>query len=263
MSFDFSKGILKTLTHVHPNIAITDDALDQINQLINVFGRKIMRQVNLLLSNSGDKTLNTRDLQSGVRLAFPGEIGKHAISEGFRAATKFNSSFGSDNPKHKVGKDEKQSQTKRSGLLFSVSTAEDLMMSLSIVHRKTATSAVFFAAALEYMATEILELSGNAAGDTQFNEDTPEDKPDKKSDKKPNKKSDKKSDKKAKLYNEPKGIKDPTIITQRTNKLAILNDEELSRLMSNVDLSGGILSHIDIRLITKSEKTGKKTAAKD
>ena len=37
-------------------------------------------------------TLSSREIQTAVRLALPGELAKHAVSEGTKAVTKFSSS---------------------------------------------------------------------------------------------------------------------------------------------------------------------------
>lgn len=42
------------------------------------------------LHRRGDsKTLTTRDIQSAVRLVFPGELSRHAVSEGCKAVIAF------------------------------------------------------------------------------------------------------------------------------------------------------------------------------
>lgn len=35
-------------------------------------------------------TLTSREIQTSIRLVFPGELAKHAVSEGTKAVTKFN-----------------------------------------------------------------------------------------------------------------------------------------------------------------------------
>lgn len=38
-------------------------------------------------------TLTSREIQTGVRLLLPGELAKHAVAEGTKAVTKYNSSM--------------------------------------------------------------------------------------------------------------------------------------------------------------------------
>ena len=39
----------------------------------------------------GKKTLSSREVQTAIRLVLPGELAKHAVSEGTKAVTKFSS----------------------------------------------------------------------------------------------------------------------------------------------------------------------------
>ena len=43
---------------------------------------------------SKTKTLGSREVQTAVRLILPGELAKHAVSEGTKAVTKYNSATG-------------------------------------------------------------------------------------------------------------------------------------------------------------------------
>ena len=41
-------------------------------------------------------TISSREIQTAVRLILPGELAKHAVSEGTKAVTKYNSSSSSE-----------------------------------------------------------------------------------------------------------------------------------------------------------------------
>lgn len=45
-----------------------------------------------LVSNNHKHTLSSREVQTAVRLLLPGELAKHAVSEGTKAVTKYSSS---------------------------------------------------------------------------------------------------------------------------------------------------------------------------
>ncbi|KAG5640394.1 hypothetical protein DXG03_008808, partial [Asterophora parasitica] len=45
-----------------------------------------------LASYSKKSTISSREIQTSVRLILPGELAKHAISEGTKSVTKFSSS---------------------------------------------------------------------------------------------------------------------------------------------------------------------------
>ena len=55
---------------------------------------KIMAEANRLSHISKKQTLSAREIQTAVRLVLPGELAKHAVSEGTKAVTKYQSSRG-------------------------------------------------------------------------------------------------------------------------------------------------------------------------
>ena len=62
-----------------------------MNSFINDIFERICNEAGKLARASGKKTLSSREIQSAIRLALPGELSKHAISEGTKAVTKFSS----------------------------------------------------------------------------------------------------------------------------------------------------------------------------
>jgi histone H2B len=53
-----------------------------------VFNRVTEEAGNLARYNTR-KTLSSREVQTAIRLVLPGELAKHAVSEGTKAVTKF------------------------------------------------------------------------------------------------------------------------------------------------------------------------------
>ncbi|KAE8661080.1 Histone H2B.3 [Hibiscus syriacus] len=54
---------------------------------------KVLKQEASRLARYNKKpTITSREIQTAVRLIFPGELAKHAVSEGIKAVTKFTSS---------------------------------------------------------------------------------------------------------------------------------------------------------------------------
>lgn len=205
----FDTYIYRVLKQVHPDTGMSGDGLSELNNLVRISLHRIVNSVNLLMQNSkGRKTISSREIQSGVRLALPGELAKHAVSEGTKAVTKYNSNAGGV-------RGQPVSRGRRAGLSFPVTRIETVMMELSTVRRKSAGSAVYLAAVLEYICAEVLELAGNAARDNKKKR-----------------------------------------ITPRHLKLAILNDEELSRFFKGVIMSGGVLPHINMKLLPKGKEEG-------
>ena len=83
--------IYKVLKQVHPEIGISKKGMSIMNSLINdVFGRVCDEAANLSRYNK-KATLSSREVQTAVRLVLPGELAKHAVSEGTKAVTKYTS----------------------------------------------------------------------------------------------------------------------------------------------------------------------------
>jgi histone H2B len=62
-----------------------------MNSFIEDMFGKIATQASQLVRQSKSGTLSSRDVQTAVRLVLPGELAKHAVSEGTKAVTKFTS----------------------------------------------------------------------------------------------------------------------------------------------------------------------------
>jgi len=60
--------------------------------VIDLFDR-ITTEANKLSYYNKSKTLTAREIMTGVRLTIPGELAKHAISEGTKAVAKYRSSI--------------------------------------------------------------------------------------------------------------------------------------------------------------------------
>ncbi len=161
--YNFRGVSYKVLKQVHPDTNITLRANNELNLLLHNVIERIMTTANRLrLGNEHDKTTSSREIQSAIRLVLPGELAKHAVSEGTKAVTKFTSSKFGD----KV-KGVKISRSKRSGLQFPVGRIENLirLYNQSKNTRVGSGAPVYLAGVIEYLAAEILELSGNAARD--------------------------------------------------------------------------------------------------
>jgi len=163
--------------------------------------------------------MTSREVQSAVRLILPGELAKHAVSEGTKAVTKFNCAMdggGGGGWGRGMGKSARPSYRSRSakaGLQFPVGRVHRLMKEKSRM-RVGSGAPVYLAAVLEYLAAEVLELSGNASRDNRR-----------------------------------------VRIIPRHIQLAIRNDEELNKLCRDTVIAdGGVIPNIHCVLLPKKPK---------
>ncbi|MFS7949105.1 Histone H2B [Helianthus anomalus] len=63
-----------------------------MNSFINNIFEKLGQEASRLSRYKKKNTLSSREIQTSVRLVLPGELAKHAVSEGTKAVTKFTSS---------------------------------------------------------------------------------------------------------------------------------------------------------------------------
>eukprot|EP00920_Eleutheroschizon_duboscqi_P034627 GHVT01082919.1.p2 GENE.GHVT01082919.1~~GHVT01082919.1.p2 ORF type:complete len:126 (-),score=21.78 GHVT01082919.1:538-915(-) len=90
----FGLYIWKVLKQVHPETGLSKKSMCIMNSFINdIFDRLAEEAVRLVRYNK-KRTLCSREIQTAVRLLLPGELSKHAVSEGTKAVTKYTSSGG-------------------------------------------------------------------------------------------------------------------------------------------------------------------------
>ena len=88
----YSSYIYKVLKQVHPNTGISKRGMSILNSFINDIFERIALESSKLSRYTKKATLSSREIQTAVRLLLPGELSKHAVSEGTKAVTKFNAS---------------------------------------------------------------------------------------------------------------------------------------------------------------------------
>ena len=83
--------LYKVLKQVHPDTGVSSKAMSILNSLINDMFDKIATEAGKLARYAKKPTVTSREIQTAVRLVLPGELSKHAVSEGTKAVTKFTS----------------------------------------------------------------------------------------------------------------------------------------------------------------------------
>ncbi|KAL7252841.1 hypothetical protein ACSBR1_007402 [Camellia fascicularis] len=84
--------IFKVLKQVHPDIGISSKAMGIMNSFINDIFEKLAQEASRLARYNKKPTITSREIQTAVRLVLPGELAKHAVSEGTKAS--LNQSYG-------------------------------------------------------------------------------------------------------------------------------------------------------------------------
>ena len=87
----FSMYIYKVLKQVHPDTGMSKKGMSVMNSFINDIFAQLATEAGRLTKYAGKATLSSREVQTAVRLVLPGELAKHAVSEGTKAVTKFTS----------------------------------------------------------------------------------------------------------------------------------------------------------------------------
>uniref|UniRef100_A0A453PTQ6 Core Histone H2A/H2B/H3 domain-containing protein n=1 Tax=Aegilops tauschii subsp. strangulata TaxID=200361 RepID=A0A453PTQ6_AEGTS len=82
----------KVEKQVHPDVGISSKAMSIMNSFINDIFEKLAGESAKLARYNKKPTITSREIHTSVRLVLPGELAKHAVSEGTKAVTKFTSS---------------------------------------------------------------------------------------------------------------------------------------------------------------------------
>ena len=88
----YSVYVYKVLKQVHPYTGISSMAMGIVNSFLNDIFQRIAGEASLLAHYNKRSTVTSREIQTAVRLLLPGELAKHAVSEGTKAVTKYTSS---------------------------------------------------------------------------------------------------------------------------------------------------------------------------
>jgi len=91
----YASYIYKVLKQVHPDTGISRKAMIIMDNFINDIFERLAAEAGRLARYNKKHTITSREVQTSVRLILPGELAKHAVSEGTKAVTKYNSSHAS------------------------------------------------------------------------------------------------------------------------------------------------------------------------
>ena len=87
----YSSYIYKVLKQVHPDTGISKKAMVVMDSFVHDIFERLAAEAGRLARYNMKHTITSREIQTAVRLILPGELAKHAVSEGTKAVTKYNS----------------------------------------------------------------------------------------------------------------------------------------------------------------------------
>jgi len=154
--------IYKVLKQVHPDTGISNRAMSVMNCFVRDSLERIIHEAVVLSEFLHKKTISSREIQTAVRLVLPGELAKHAVSEGTKAVTKFNAA--EEDRQEPVT--HKFTRSARAGLQFPVGAIHAFLKE-KCKQRIGQGAPVYLAAVIEYLVAEVLELAGNASRDNK------------------------------------------------------------------------------------------------
>ena len=88
----FKIYVYKVLKQVHPDTGISSKAMSIMNSFVSDIFERVANEASRLAKYNKRSTISSREIQTAVRLLLPGELAKHAVSEGTKAVTKYTSS---------------------------------------------------------------------------------------------------------------------------------------------------------------------------
>ena len=85
--------IYKVLKQVHPEIGVSKRAMQVLNSFVEDVFDRICSEASKLCNYANKHTLGAREVQAATALVLPGELAKHAQSEGTKSVNKYMASM--------------------------------------------------------------------------------------------------------------------------------------------------------------------------
>ena len=88
----YATHIYKVLKQVHPDTGISTKAMTVFKNMAQDVFDRLTAEARVLTRANKRGTVSSREIQTAVRLCLPGELAKHAVSEGTKAVAKYTQS---------------------------------------------------------------------------------------------------------------------------------------------------------------------------
>lgn len=147
----FDRYIVRLLKTINPELSISPKTVAVLDAMLTDVGKRICCESASVAKYNKRKTVTLNDAAAGVGLVLRGELGKKAQTEGINANLMYD----------RFNKGVSSSTSERCNLQLPVPRVQTMLKSHADL-RVGLPSAILITAALEYVATEILECANRA-----------------------------------------------------------------------------------------------------
>nr|XP_012643345.2 late histone H2B.L4-like [Microcebus murinus] len=85
----FATYFPRVLKNVHDGLSLSQEAVSVMDSFVHDIFERIAEEAGRLARYTKRATITSREIQTAARLILPGEIGKHAVSEGTKAMARY------------------------------------------------------------------------------------------------------------------------------------------------------------------------------
>ena len=152
-SYNVSTFLPRLQHQVAKDYSMQKTTVDSVNAFLDLVCDHVVNVTSQLIRQTEKQTVDVKSIHYAIRLVFPDDLGKFAISAGTTAVERYRSASKSSNAK-------RVSRSARAGLVFPVSRMISVLRRSA--DRVQPLAAVFLTAVVEFIATELLESASES-----------------------------------------------------------------------------------------------------